>query len=49
MRNLRVWLTNGYWTNRQEVCILSKEEWKSTKELFYWIEEYMQNEKYPNI
>lgn len=48
MRNLRVWLTNGLWTNRQKVCIPSKEG-KPTKDIFYWIEEYMQNEKHPNV
>lgn len=25
------------------------EEQKSTEDIFYWIEEYMQNEKHPNI
>lgn len=49
MRNLRVWLTNGYWTIRQKVCIPSKDERKSTKDVFYLIEEYMQNVKHPNI
>lgn len=49
MRNLRVWLTNGYWTDKQKVCIPSKDEQKSTKDIFYWIEADMQSEKHPNI
>lgn len=36
-------------TSRQKVCIPSEDEQKSTKDIFYWIEKYMQNEKHPNI
>ena len=48
MRNLRVWLKNGYSTDKQEVCIPSKDKQKSTKGIFYWIEEDMQGEIHPN-